>query len=277
MKYEPKLPEYNDNVSHEKPAREFVTILVGFFVVAAILFWVLGLLVDVAVDKISPSTEATINQAVPFKWEDEKPFAPEKQAMLQKIVEDLAQCAGVPYKVTIHLTKSEQPNAAVFPGGHIVVFSGLLDKVQSENGLAFVLAHEFSHLKNRDHLRAMGRGLLIAGVMAILIGADSDITQILMPVDQLGSAKHSQKREMEADTNALQVLHCRYGHAGGATDFFEAMKKDERANQKGFSHYFASHPQVQARIDNINRLIEQKGMKRDLAISLESSKQPKAQ
>ncbi|MDQ9171703.1 M48 family metallopeptidase [Oxalobacteraceae bacterium R-40] len=271
MRYEPKLPEHNDNVSHEKPAREFLTILVGFLVVAAILFWVLGLLVDVAVDHMSPSTEARINEAVAFKWEQEKPYAPEKQAMLQKMVEELRQCAGVPFKVTVHLAKSEQPNAAVFPGGHIVVFSGLLDKVGSENGLAFVMAHEFSHLKNRDHLRAMGRGLLIAGVMALLTGADSDITQILMPVDRLGNARHSQKREMEADTTALQVLNCRYGHVGGATEFFEAMKNDERADDKGFSHYFGSHPQVQARIDNINRLIEQAGMKRDAVALLEKN------
>ncbi len=267
MKYEPSLPEHNDNVTHEKPGREFLTILIGFTVVAAVLFWVLGLLVDTAVDHMSPGVEAKINQAVTSAWkeekgEQEKPFAPEKLAMLQKMAEDLRQCAAVPYPVTLHLTKSNQPNAAALPGGHIIVFSGLLDKLDSENGLAFVLAHEFSHLKNRDHLRAMGRGLLLAALATLLTGTDSGITQILMPVDRLGHAQHSQKREMAADTTALQILNCRYGHAGGATEFFEAMKKDERAKLKGFSHYFASHPEVQARIDNINRLIEQAGMKR---------------
>lgn len=262
MKYEPKLPEHNYNVSHEKPVREFFLILIGLSAFAAAVFWALGLLVDTAVDRMSPSLEAKINEAVAFKWENKKPFDPAKQAKLQKMAEELGRCAALPYPVTVHLTKAEQPNAAVFPGGHIVVFSGLLDKLDSENGLSFVLAHEFSHLKNRDHLRAMGRGLLLAAVSTLITGADSSLTQILMPVDRLGNAKHSQDREMKADTTALQVLNCRYGHAGGATEFFEAMKKDERADEKGFSHYFASHPQVQARIDNINRLIEQMGMQR---------------
>jgi predicted Zn-dependent protease len=261
MRYEPKLPEHNDNITHEKPVREFATIVVGFIVVAAVLFLVLGLLVDVAVDNISPATEAKISEVVGFKQKQEKSFAPEKQAMLQKLAEDLGQCASRPYKVTLQLTKAEDANALVFPGGNIVVFSGLLDKVQSENGLAFVLAHEFGHLQNRDHLRAMGRGLLIAGISMLVTGTDSDITQILMPVHLLSSASYSQKREMEADTGALKVLQCRYGHAGGATEFFEAMKKDGRTDEDGFSHYFASHPQVQARIDNINRLIEQQGLK----------------
>jgi predicted Zn-dependent protease len=272
MKYEPKLPEHNDNVSHEKPVREFFLILAGLSAFAAAVFWALGLLVDVAVDRMSASTEAKINQAVAFKWEQEKPFAPEKQAMLQNLAEELRQCAGLPYPVTIHLTESKQPNAAVFPGGHIVVFSGLLDKLDSENGLSFVLTHEFSHLKNRDHLRAMGRGLLLAALAMLVTGADSNLTQILMPVDRLGNAKHSQDREMKADTTALQVLNCRYGHAGGATEFFEEMKSDERAKEKGFSHYFASHPQVQARIDNINRLIEQMGMQRGAVTLIEKKR-----
>jgi beta-barrel assembly-enhancing protease len=268
MRYEPKLPEHNDNITHEKPVREFVTIIVGFSVVAVVLFLVLGQLVDVVVDNMSPATEAKISEAVGFKQEQEKSFAPEKQAMLQKLVDDLGQCVGIPYKVTIQLTKNEQPNALVFPGGNIVVFSGLLDKVESENGLAFVLAHEFGHLQNRDHLRAMGRGLLIASISMLITGADSDITQILMPVHVLSNASHSQKREMEADTSALKVLQCRYGHAGGATEFFEAMKKDERTDEQGFSHYFESHPQGQARIDNINRLIEQQGLKRGAVAQL---------
>ena len=108
----------------------------------------------------------------------------------------------------------------------------------------------------------MGRGLLIASISMLVTGSDSDITQILMPVHVLTTASYSQKREMEADTGALQVLQCRYGHVGGATEFFEAMKKDRRTDEDGFSHYFASHPQAQARIDNINRLIEQQGLKR---------------
>lgn len=268
MRYDPKLPEHNDNITHEKPGREFVTIIVGFAVVAAVLFLALGLLVDVVVDNMSLATETKFSEVVGFKQKPEKSFAPEKQATLQKVVDELSQCAHIPYKVSIQLTKNEQPNAIVFPGGNIVVFSGLLDTVKSENGLAFVLAHEFGHLKNRDHLRAMGRGLLIAGLSMLVTGSDSHLTQILMPVHVLSNASHSQQREMEADTSALQVLQCRYGHVGGATEFFEAMSKDKRLNDKGLSHYFDSHPQVQARIDNINQLITQQGLQRGTTVPL---------
>jgi beta-barrel assembly-enhancing protease len=276
MKYEPKLPEHNDNVSHEQPLREFFLILGGLTALVAVLFWALGWLVDVGVDHLSEETEARINRAVAMKWEREKSFSPEKQAMLQELADELRQCADLRYPVQIHLTGSSLPNAAVFPGGQIVVFAGLLDKVHSKNGLSFVLAHEISHLRNRDHLRAMGRSLLLAAISAALTGANSDITQIFIPIDRMSMASHSQGREMAADNRALQILNCRYGHAGGATEFFEAMKHDERATKDGFSHYFSSHPELQQRIDNINRLIEQKGLTRGPVSPFELAIRPDA-
>lgn len=262
MKYQPALPEHNDNVSHERPVREFFLILAGLAAIAAVAFWLLGLLVDFTVDHLGADTEARLNRAIAFKWEQEKPFAPQQQALLQSIANNLKQCADLPYAVTLHLTDSTLPNATVFPGGHVVVFAGLLDKVQSKNGLAFVLAHELSHLKNRDHLRAMGRSLLLAALSAVLTGAQSDLTQIFIPLDRLSIAQHSQAREMQADSGALHILACVYGHAGGATEFFEAMAADERARDSGFAHYFATHPQLRARIDHVNRLIEQMGLPR---------------
>jgi Zn-dependent protease with chaperone function len=182
--------------------------------------------------------------------------------MLQDMVDQLKQCADLPYPVTIHLTDSRLPNAAVFPGGRMIVFSGLLEKIQSKNGLSFVLAHEFGPLKNRDHLRAMGGSLLLAALSAALTGSGSDITQIFIPLNQMSMAKHSQDREMEADSKALQILDCHYGHAGGGAEFFEAMKSDERVSKQGFSHYFACHPALQERIDNIDHLIERMDLKR---------------
>jgi len=39
---------------------------------------------------------------------------------------------------------------------------------------------------------------------------------------------YSQERESLADQQALQILDLYYGHVGGATEFFEAMKPDDK-------------------------------------------------
>ena len=259
MTYSPKLPEHNDNVSHTHPLREFFLILLGLLGLAGLAFWLLGMLVDVAVDRISPETEARIARAVAIKWAEEKPYSLEKQKQIQDLAEQLASCADLPYEVNVSLADEPQANAVALPGGQIVIFSGLLDKLQTENGLAFVLAHEFSHLKNRDHLRAMGRSLVLLTFSAVVTGSNSGLTQLFVPLNQLGMAQHSQTREMQADNVALQILNCHYGHVGGASEFFEAMQEDERVDESGFSHYFATHPAIRQRIETLQQLIRQHG------------------
>lgn len=271
MKYQPSLPEHNDNVSHDRPLREFFLLLAGLAAFALAVFWTLGFAVDWAVDHLSPETEARLSHAVAFKWKQEKPFSPDDQAMLQSIADELLPCTGMPYPATLHLIKADEINAVVFPGGHILVFSGLLDKMKSENGLSFVLAHEFSHLKNRDHLRGMGRSLLLILASTLLTGSHSDLTQLLLPVQGASVARYSQEREMAADSQALQILACRYGHAGGATEFFDMVKHETGVSAPGMSHYFSSHPELQARIDNLHRLMQERGIQQEAVLPLRES------
>ncbi len=56
-----------------------------------------------------------------------------------------------------------------------------------------------------------------------------------------------------ADQQALQILNCYYGHVGGATEFFEAMKPDSKKTKNGLGHYFSSHPEAVQRINNLHQ------------------------
>ena len=42
-----------------------------------------------------------------------------------------------------------------------VIYQGLLAQAESENELMMVLGHELGHFANRDHLRGLGRALLV--------------------------------------------------------------------------------------------------------------------
>lgn len=258
MKYQPSLPEHNDNVTHQRPGREFLILIAGVSVIAAVAFWLLGWAVDAGVDYLSPEMEARITRAFAFKTETKDSPAPAKQAALQGLLDELHACADLPYPVTLQLAETKQPNAVALPGGRIVVFAGLLGKVKSRNGLAFVLAHELAHFKNRDHLRGIGRSVVLVGITAFLTGAHSDLTQIVTPVSHGGMAQYSQTRETAADNRALQILACRYGHVGGATEFFEAMLKEDEGYR--FSHYFDSHPETRSRIENLRREAARMGL-----------------
>ncbi len=258
MNYQPSLPEHNDNVTPQHPVKDFFVILGWLLAIAACVFWLLGHAVDAIVDRLDHHAEARLYALLPAHAAPGADAHPQ-QAQLQALVDGMRQCAGLRLPATITLSTSHDANAAVLPGGHIVVFSGLLDQVKSENGLSFVLAHELAHITQRDHLRAMGRGIILFGIAALLTGSDSGLAGVLAPVNSLGHANYSRAREAAADAAALRTLNCRYGHAGGATELFASILARDGDGIKA-SHYVASHPAMQARIDMLNEAIRAAGM-----------------
>lgn len=268
MEYKPSLPENNDNVSHQQPIREFILLFSGITVFLLLGFWSVGLFIDRAVDYISPEMEAVIFSSIGVSASELIDADDPRQAELQRLVDGLRECIQISYPLKVYLIDSDDVNACALPGGRIFVFNGLLDKVLSENGLAFVLAHELAHFKNRDHLRKMGRMVVFAAVTALITGAGSDFTRLFAPATGFSQAQYSQERESLADKSALQALNCYYGHVGGATEFFEAMRPDDKKIGSPAGHYFASHPEVEQRINNLHRQARAQNMVEEKVLPL---------
>jgi len=61
-----------------------------------------------------------------------------------------------------------------------------------------------------------------------------------------------------------------FGHVGGATELFEALKSQEERFDFEMLHYFSSHPELQNRIDDLHRLAQERGLSinetKDLAL-----------
>ncbi len=249
--YKPGLPRQNDNISHQSPLREFFILLLGLAGLLFMGYWVLGLMVDAAVSRISYEDEAVLFEGLSLDWgtqlESDISTSDEK---LQSLVDGLRECSVLPVPIHVSMLANEAPNAVALPGGNMLVFDGLQDYVQSENGMAFVLAHELGHFIDRDHLRGMGRGIVVMSFAALLTGPDSGLSALLMPGFALNTARFSQQREALADQKALEILSCYYGHTSGATEFFRALK-DSPLSESGQNHYFDSHPQLDDRIEAI--------------------------
>ncbi len=61
-------------------------------------------------------------------------------------------------------------NALAIPGDQIIIYQGLLDKMDSENELVMVLSHEIGHFANRDHLRGLGNFLIMRLLFSFFFG-----------------------------------------------------------------------------------------------------------
>lgn len=262
MKYTPRLPERNDNVTPRSPLGQFFILAGGLLGIVVATYFILGLLVDVIVPRISPDLEKKLagvfmNIVDAGSDTDTDPQARYCQRLIDKLQHD---CTDLPYYITVHVKKNPAVNALALPGGQVVVYTGLIDKVTTENELAFVLAHETGHYIHRDHLRGMGRALVFMAISTIVFGPDSGVNSFLVQSLNLTELRFSRQQEAWADAYALKTLHCAYGHVGAASAFFERIK--EEADPGVFGHYFSTHPQNQARIARINELSEQNGFTR---------------
>lgn len=250
MAYQPRLPKTNPNIGRQRPLQDLFLIGSALLALLFLLYWLLGLAIDKAINQLSPEVEQ--------QWFAHFATTPEpgpEQAYLQQLTQDLQKCSTVAYPVNVHFIDNAIANAGVMPGGTMLVYRGLLEKLDSENALAFVLAHELAHLQHRDHLRGFGRALVLAVLTSALTGSSS-AGQVFLPATELGMAQHSQEREFAADAAALSIIQCYYGHTGGAEVFFQSMLQQENSK---LPSWFDSHPKLALRLQTLNEQRQQQG------------------
>ncbi len=141
-------------------------------------------------------------------------------------------------------------NAAAIPGDRILVYQGLLEKVESENELMMILGHELGHFKNRDHLRGLGNTLLLQIVFSSLFGDIGSVAAIsTTSIEAISRAQFSQQQETQADDVGLDLLYKHYGHVAGAIDFFDRIQNIPNIP------LLASHPAPASRVEHLKTLI----------------------
>lgn len=129
-------------------------------------------------------------------------------------------------------------NAVTLPGGHILLFRGLLDEAGSADEVAGVLAHEMGHVRNRDVMESLVRQL---GLSMLLSGADGNVGGY---TNALLSAGYSRKTEGRADSFALDRLHETAIPTAPTASFFHRLSKDEvsMGDAGALLGYISSHP-----------------------------------
>ena len=167
-------------------------------------------------------------------------ISPDDDPALWQMVERLAQRAGLPMP-RVYISPAAAPNAFATGRGPrhsaVCVTAGLRQMLNSEE-LEGVIAHELSHVKNRD--------ILISTIAAILAGAISSITymamwgnddrrsnplialllMILAPIAAaLIQLAISRSREFEADRSAAELV-------GNPRGLARSLQKLESANRR---------------------------------------------
>ncbi len=160
-------------------------------------------------------------------------------------------------EITLHYVDEDTVNAFATLGGHIVLYRGLLETMPDENTLAMVLAHEIAHVKHRDPIVALSRGLLVSTALASVIGRSP------APLDQtamLTLLSYGRDMETAADAQAAGTLYRLYGHLGGSQTLFRLFQSSPSGRDSSqLAGFFQTHPLNARRIEALQNLAQQNG------------------
>lgn len=157
---------------------------------------------------------------------------------------------GSRYSYRWHIARQPELNAFAVPGGHIVVYSGLIKAAADASELAGVLAHEVEHVELRHSLKAM---MQQAGLRLAIGAVIGDFGFAGEAAGRLSGLQFSRASEREADVQGLKRLVGAGIDPQGMLRLFG--KLDTQKAGTAPPAWLASHPATPQRIAELQQQI----------------------
>ncbi len=162
-----------------------------------------------------------------------------------------------------YIIKANNLNAFAGPGGHIFVFSGLIEVMDTVDELAAVMCHEIGHVSAR-HLanriaqaKKIGLAQLAGALAAVLIGGEAAGALLAgtMAAGIQAQLHYSREDERQADQLSFKYMK----PAGLAPDaMISSLKKIEQGSWFGtdkIPSYLLTHPTGPERMSNLDAML----------------------
>ena len=160
------------------------------------------------------------------------------------------------YPLHVTIVKSNVKNAFALPGGHVVIYTELLDNMKSYEELAALLGHEVGHVKQRHTTKNIFRSFSGYFLISIFLGDFSGVSAtVLDNANQLHQLSYSRELESEADETGFQTLKYNNINAKGMISLFENLQKGNEAGSI-VPEFLSTHPVTENRMIFIKEMIK---------------------
>ncbi|MGZ8274420.1 MAG: M48 family metallopeptidase [Burkholderiaceae bacterium] len=228
MRLENRPPAEGINSSTDHPLKELAWLLGGSVLVVIAVVFAVSLAAQWIAPRVPYRYEARLAATLPPiatvpSTEEGRAVQRELQGLADRLSARMQLPEGM--QVRVGYADSKTINAFATLGGQTVFFRGLLARLDSEDALAMVMAHEIAHLQHRHASAALGRGVAV-GLILSVVSAELGRSAAADVLSQAGLAttlSFNRDQEREADDAALEVVAQEYGHLGGAMDLFRMM------------------------------------------------------
>lgn len=233
------------------PLAALLTLLIGF----SVYQWAIPWAAEFAAENVPPSIEDRLGSTFVKGIKDVAPecSSPEAHKYTSEIVNRLGAAAlPNPYHFKIYILKSKTVNAFALPGGHIVVFSGLIEKTKSPEELAGVLAHEMQHVLKKHTTKGMFQDMSTGLLLKLVFG---DIQGASNAAHVFGKIRYTKTLEEEADKSGADLLIKANIDPQGMIDLFKGFGENGKTESE-LLKYISTHPLTNERVAYINKHVK---------------------
>jgi Zn-dependent protease with chaperone function len=233
-------------------AEKLSALLVLLFTLFIFIYFVgLDLAVKTVVEIIPAKIDRMLGQAV-VKTFREKTLMP-KDSLATRALEKSALAimainglSGDSIRILV-IADTSVKNAFAFPGGYILVYTGMLHMLDDQEEWLGLLAHEGGHVALRHGMRSVVRGSFLAIAATLVFGDVSGLSAaILDNAGTLVSRNYNRKDEAAADEYARAHLEAAGHSSEGMSRLFGKLLALEK--QPKWAVFLSTHPATEDRI-----------------------------
>jgi predicted Zn-dependent protease len=247
----------NGRIQHYSLASELGMAKISIFTIcilsllAAGYFFVLPYIAEKSVALLPESVDSYIGDAFLETFLDEHTIDSTKTKYLNEFAAELDLGNSKP--IQINVVESDEINAFALPNGQIVIFTGILNDMESPDQLVGLLAHEVSHINLRHSTKMLCRSLAGYLLFSLVFNDNNGIVGVMTEnAQELQFLSYSRSFEREADEKGLTTLMKNEIDPTGMVKLFEAL---ETAEDQSLPEILSSHPLTKDRKENMRKII----------------------
>ncbi len=158
------------------------------------------------------------------------------------------------YNYEINVVRSKTANAFALPGGRMIIYSGLLDSLDTYEELAALLAHESAHVELKHCTKNLCRSLSHSIFLALLTGDVNTVFAVLARnADLLSELSYSRSMEETADKHGIQMLEKVGVNPQGMLDLMTKLETLGEHSMLQQYDFISTHPAMEKRKNYIRK------------------------
>ncbi len=259
--YQGKIPTQNHNVSQQSLITKSFQIIFSLFAFiiffSLAIYFSLGIFISYAPINFGRTLGETLLKT--FEADTLKTKYPQQEqieAIFNKLKEASPELESLDLRI---INNPDFKNAFALPGGIIIIGTGLIKELRSEQEIAMILGHEIGHQVNRDALRRLSKGVIFMLFYSSLAISGGEVP-VASSLNNLLDLSFSRKQELNADEYGLGLLQQAYKSPSGAVEAFESILKieqDSKVNNYLDLSFLKTHPDTNYRIKKLKEMVKE--------------------